>query len=93
MLPLAKCGCSGGRLLTVTAWTTPGVILALLPKCPLCIAAYIAIGTGVGISVSTAAYLRVGLLTFSAVVMLVLIVRSIRYLVRARSNPKKLPSF
>jgi len=40
-------------------WLLPGVILAMLPKCPLCVVAYVAMATSIGISFSTAATARI----------------------------------
>ena len=45
----------------VAGWIIPAATLALLPKCPVCVAAYIALATGIGISLPAATYLRVTL--------------------------------
>jgi len=81
MLPLKRCECS--KVFTLAEWGIPGLILVLLPKCPLCIVAWVAVVTGIGISVSTAAYLRSGLLVLCVVSLLAVVVRSV---LRVRQN-------
>ncbi|WP_143059272.1 hypothetical protein [Chitinophaga arvensicola] len=64
------------RFVKGVRWLIPGITLVLLPKCPVCFAAYVALGTGIGLSVTAAAWLRTGLV--------VLCVGSLIYLVLSR---------
>ena len=77
------CGGAGGRTFArtcggVAGWVLPASALALMPKCPACVAAYVAIATGFGISMSAAAYLRTGAIAACVATLLYLAARIAR---------------
>jgi hypothetical protein len=63
----------GRRVREIIAWIVPSAVLVLVPKCPACLAAYVLLWTGLGLSFAAAAYLRWGLLFLSVTTLLFLI--------------------
>jgi hypothetical protein len=63
------------RVREIFAWALPSAGLVLVPKCPACLAAHVALWTGLGLSFSTATYLRWVLLFLCVASLLFLIVK------------------
>lgn len=67
-MPKPACSCPSERRLSVGPAVTalgsaaPAIGLGLLPKCPACLAAYVAVWTGFGLSAPVAAHARTALL-------------------------------
>jgi hypothetical protein len=71
------------------AWakcSLPTVMLALLPKCPACLAAYVALGTGISLSVAAATVLRTLLIGICMVALVWVFVSTLRSGVMDASN-------
>ena len=69
------------RFIEVAGWIVPSTILALIPKCPACLAAYIALWSGIGLSLSAAMYLRTSLLVLCVSLILFLATWNARRLI------------
>jgi hypothetical protein len=53
---------TGQRFIDFIKMAMPAIVFVFIPKCPVCLAGYIALGTGIGLSLTTATYLRIGLI-------------------------------
>jgi hypothetical protein len=59
-------------------WAVPMTALALMPKCPACLAAYALLFTGVGMSFMAATAVRWGLITLSSSALIYLVICAVR---------------
>jgi hypothetical protein len=58
-------------------WLVPGAVFAAMPKCPACLAAYIAMASGIGISIPAAGLVRACTLALCIVLLGALSARQI----------------
>ena len=71
------------RAREVAGWIVPGTLLALMPKCPMCLVAYVALCSGLTLSVSSAHIL---MRTLTALCIGTLALCVVRRVVNCRQN-------
>lgn len=69
------------------AWIIPGATLILLPKCPACVAMYVALFSGVGLSMAGAAGLRMALIALCVLSLACVALVRLRRLAGRRARP------
>lgn len=65
------------------SWIVPAVVLAAMPKCPLCLAAYVALFTGLGISLAAAKFAWWSVAICGVTLLMFLAAPAMRRLLRA----------
>ena len=70
----------------LVGWIVPSTALVLMPKCPVCVAMYLALFTGMGFSVTSASDLRTGVIILCIFALLCLTVKSLFRLARQKEH-------
>jgi hypothetical protein len=78
--------CCARRVSSVAASIVPGALLALLPKCPLCLAAWVTLASGVSFSEAGAARLQESIVVFLIAALLAAIKHAVAPFFRRRNN-------
>ena len=81
--------CCARRISGATASILPGALLVLLPKCPLCLATWLTVATGVSFSVAGAVWLHGSIVVF----WIAALTFAMKYVVASLRSPKASPSY
>lgn len=77
---------SRGHKSAAAGWVLPSLGLVLVPKCPMCIAAWLALGGGLGVSFTAASYLRTGFVWLCWLFLALMVLRlMMRFSAKTRS--------
>jgi hypothetical protein len=66
------------RRRSIAGWIIPSAALVLMPKCPMCVAMYVALFTGASISVASASHIRTAIGVLCIAVLFSITVRFLR---------------
>ena len=82
--------CCRGKAARATGFLLSSIMLILMPKCPVCLAAHVALFTGIGLSTATAGYVRMGFIIASACVIASFVLVALSKIWRTRSPDQRM---
>ncbi len=77
------------RAAGLAGWIVPGLMLVLIPKCPACFAAYVALASGIGLSLPVASAVRITLIVVCIAALVYLAGKPVCRRLLVRRQPRK----